>query len=463
MHGEQGMILKNKEYEIKIEDLNNLGYGVGRIEGAVVFVSGAVEGDTVLAKIILVKKNYAVARVEKILEPSPFRCKEKFCDAIGCGGCAYADIEYKHELELKRERVRMAFRKSGIKDARVADVFSTKKIKHYRNKAQYPVSMTKNGEYIIGFYAPKSHRVVEARGCPLQPKLFSEILSFLSEFFYRHKISVYDEKTGEGILRHIYLRSSKDEKECSLVLVINAKTLPRSELLIEEIRERFPSVFSIMLNINQLDTNVVCTDEYVNLYGNGSITDVLCGVELKISPASFYQVNREVAEKIYTKARELADLKGNECLLDLYCGIGSIGLSMAKHVSELIGIEVVPEAVECAKENAKINGIKNASFFCADATTAQNIIQEAEKSAKRKISPDVIILDPPRKGCSQQLLEYIANINCEKIVYISCNADTLARDAAYLLKNGYQMGEVYPFDMFPRTGHVESVVCLTRE
>ena len=456
------MLVKNKEYEIEIEDLNNLGYGVGHVENTAVFVSGAVDGDRALARIILVKKNYAIARCEKILRPSEYRSEKAFCTYKGCGGCAYADIEYSHELELKRARVEIAFRKSGMKNAHVMPVFSTYKTEHYRNKAQYPITQDKNGEYKVGFYAPKSHRVVSAIECPLQPVLFSDILKALIGFFKAHKISAYSEETGKGLLRHIYLRSSEGQKECTLVLVINGKSIPNSELFVKEIREKFPQITSVMLNVNTENTNVVCGDEYITLYGDGYLLDTMCGVTLKISPASFYQVNRAVAEAIYTKAKELAELKGEECLLDLYCGIGSIGLSMADSVSSLVGIEVVPQAVECAKENALRNNIKNAHFFCADASGTQNIIETAEHSTGKKINFDTVILDPPRKGCSEELLEYLVKSECKKIVYISCNPDTLARDAFFLTKNGFSMSEVYPYDMFPKTGHVESVACFTR-
>lgn len=457
------MIVKNQTYEIKIEDLNNLGYGVGRIGDTVAFVSGAVDGDLVLAKVILAKKNYVVARTEKIIEPSPYRVKESFCSSVGCGGCAYAEIEYSRELQLKRERVKTAFRKARLPEVEIKEVFSTEKIKHYRNKAQYPITRDKNGEYKIGFYAPKSHRVVEAVNCSLQPKLFSEILNHLISIFSRYNISTYDEESGKGLLRHIYLRCSKDEKDVSLVLVVNGKSIPQSEEIVSEIVEKFPMISSVMLNVNTLDTNVICTDEYITLYGKGYIEDTLCDVDLKISPASFYQVNHDIAEAIYKKAASLADLKGDECLLDLYSGIGSIGLSMAKRVKEVIGVEVVEGAVECAEENARINGIENASFFCADASETENIVEALERVAKRKISPDVVILDPPRKGSSPELLDYLANTSLQKIVYVSCNPDTLARDAGILIEKGFKISEVYPFDMFPRTGHVESVVCLTRK
>lgn len=457
------MIAKNQKYEIKIEDLNNLGYGVGRIGDTVAFVSGAVDGDLVLAKVILVKKNYVVAKAEKIIEPSPYRVKESFCSSVGCGGCAYADITYERELELKRERVEMAFRKAQLPFVEVKEVFSTNKIKHYRNKAQYPVVREKNGEYKIGFYAPKSHRVVEAVNCSLQPKLFSEILDYLKGLLFEYNVSTYDEESKKGLLRHIYLRCSQNESDVSLVFVINGSSLPNDGKILGKVIEKFPMISSVMLNINTLDTNVICTDEYITLYGKGYIEDTLCDVDLKISPASFYQVNHEIAEAIYKKAASLADLKGDECLLDLYSGIGSIGLSMAKNVAEVIGVEVVEGAVECAKENARINGIENASFFCADASETENIVEALERVAKRKISPDVVILDPPRKGSSPELLDYLANTSLQKIVYVSCNPDTLARDASILIEKGFKISEVFPFDMFPRTGHVESVVCLTRE
>ncbi len=455
------MLSKNAEYEIDITDLNNLGFGVGRVDGNVVFVSGAVDGDRVLAHIIYAGRDYAVAKIKKLIVASPHRMEAEFCQSTACGGCAYRAVDYEHERELKRERVYQSFRKAGLPEAVVHPLDGCDVITHYRNKAQYPVSADKDGRCIAGFYAPKSHRVIEAADCPLQPKKFAEIVKFLTAFFDEYRIQPYDEKTGGGIVRHIYLRSSTDG-ECMLTLVINAKSLPNESILAEALKKEFPEISSFLINVNRENTNVICGDEYRVVYGKGYIEDSVCGVRLKIKPEAFYQINHDVAEKIYKKAKSLANFKGDECLLDLYCGTGSIGLTMADSVRELIGVEVVLEAIECATENAKANGIENAYFFCADASDTQNIIEKAERLYSREIHPDVTILDPPRKGCSRELLDFLSDMPCDKIVYISCNPDTLARDAKILCDKGYKMSDVYIYDMFPRTGHVESVVCLTR-
>ena len=457
----KAMLSKNSEYEIEIFDLNNLGFGVGRIDGTVVFVSGAVDGDVVRAHIIYVGKDYAVAKAKEILKPSPHREKEKFCNSLSCGGCAYKGVSYEHERKLKHESVYQSFKKAGLASAHICELEGGASIKNYRNKAQYPVSSDRDGRCIAGFYAPKSHRVIEAADCPLQNEKFPKIVKFLTSFFDEYGIKAYDEQTEDGIVRHIYLRASS-EGECMLTLVINTESLPYTDTLAKNLQKEFPELTSFVLNINNKKTNVICGDEYRLVYGKGYIEDTVCGVRLKIKPEAFYQINHEVAEKIYTKAKALAEFRGDECLLDLYCGTGGIGLTMAASVRELVGVEVVPEAIECARENARANGIENAFFFCADAGDTENIIEKAQKLAKRKIVPDVTVLDPPRKGSSRELLEFLSRMDCKKIVYISCNPDTLARDAKILCDEGYTMGDVYIYDMFPRTGHVESLVCFKR-
>lgn len=455
------MLAKNQKHEIDITDLNNLGFGVGRVDGNVVFVSGAVDGDRVLAHIIYAAKDYAVAKTEKIITPSPYRADTELCQSSACGGCAFRSVTYEHERELKRGQVYQCFRKAGLPNAEIMPLDGCDSIVHYRNKAQYPVSLDRDGKCVAGFYAPKSHRVVEASDCPLQPEIFSRIVKFLTSFFNEHSIKPYDEQTHTGVVRHIYLRKSS-EGECMLTLVANSRTVPHEAELSAALKEKFPEITSFLINVNTEKTNVICGDEYRTVYGRGYIEDTVCGVRLKIKPQAFYQINHDVAEKIYEKAKSLADFDGQECLLDLYCGTGSIGLTMARSVRELVGVEVVEEAVECARENARANGIDNAFFFCADATDTENIIESAEKLSGRKINPDVTVLDPPRKGCSRELLDFLAKIECKKIVYISCNPDTLARDAKILCDHGYDMGTVHIYDMFPRTGHVESVVCFTR-
>ena len=454
-------IRKNAPFEIEITDLNNLGYGVGRIGDLVVFVAGAVDGDRIAGKIIKVAKSYAVGRVERILRPSPHRIPND-CPARGCGGCAYRGITYAHELELKRANVASAFRRAGLPDVTVLPVLSSGKTEHYRNKAQYPVTGTADAP-VIGFFAPKSHRVTDARRCPLQPTLFGEILDEIAREIKEYKIAPYDEETHTGLLRHIYLRSSKDEKEVLLTFVLNGETIPHADCVVRELTERFPALVGIGININREKTNVICGEEYRTLWGKDEITDELAGVTLSFSAASFYQVNRDAAELLYKRAKEIAGFTGDELLLDLFCGVGSIGLSMADAVRQVVGIEIVPDAVRCARENAKRNGIQNAAFFAGDATNTEQLLAGAETALGKTLSPDAVILDPPRKGCDEKLLAFLSDRGIPKIVYISCNPETLARDAAYLTRRGYALSEITPVDLFPRTGHVETVCLLCKQ
>ena len=438
-------VKKNETRELIVTDLNNLGYGVGRIGDLVVFVSGAVDGDRVETKIIKVAKNYAVGRLEKILSPSPHRLPVPDpCPARGCGGCAYRAITYAHELKLKRGTVLAAFRRAGLPDAKVAPVLSTGKTEGYRNKAQYPVTGTSD-EPVIGFFAPKSHRVTDARRCPLQPALFGEILDEIARQIRQYKIAPYDEET------HL------------LTFVLNGDALPHADEVIRELTARFPALVGIGVNYNREKTNVICGDEYRTLWGKDGITDTLSGVELSFSAASFYQVNRDAAERLYGKAKEIADFKGDETLLDLFCGVGSIGLSMADAVGRVIGIEIVPDAVRCANENAERNGIKTAAFFSGDATDTEKLLSGAEAALGEPLSPDAVVLDPPRKGCDEKLLAFLVEKKIPKIVYISCNPETLARDVAFLASRGYVFSEITPVDLFPRTAHVETVCRLIRQ
>lgn len=447
---------KNETVTLKITDLNNLGSGVGRdTDGVVVFASGAVTGDTVEAKIIKVNKSYCVARLERIIEPSVYRIQTPVCTAPqSCGGCVYRNVTRECELEMKRSYVESLFIKAGLSDVKVFPVITAGERTGYRNKAQYPVRQTKAG-IKAGFFANKTHSVVSADKCALEPDIFADIVKYVCEFAERYSISAYDEQSGRGILRHIYLRMGNVSGEVMLCLVVNADTLPHSDKLISEVRERFPQITSLMLNINKRNTNVVTGDKYITIDGNPYIEDTLCGLSFRISPDSFWQVNHDGAELLYRAARERAQLDGEQNVLDLYCGTGTIGLSMAKYAKHITGVEIVGAAVECAKFNATRNGIDNADFYCADASDTESIIPREKKY-------DVVILDPPRKGSTPELIEYIARENIEKVVYISCGPDTLARDCALFRKLGYTVGDVQPVDMFPMTGHVETVVLLSR-
>ena len=453
---------KNDVFTAEIVDITNLGFGVCKKDGQVVFVSGAVPGDVAEIKIIKVGSSYSVGRAEKYLSLSDRRVEDR-CRSSLCRSCAYKCISYEYEKQLKEEAVRQIFKKAGLPEVEIAPLVGSPTEKEYRNKAQYPVALDKNGEYVIGFYAPKSHRVTEAADCPLAPEIFSGIIEALRGFFKEHSLSVYDEQSGEGLLRHIYLRRGEISGEVLLTLVINGSALPHGNRLVSLMTESFPELVGILLNVNTEDTNVVLGEEFITLYGRDYIFDTLGGVALKITAPSFYQVNRGAAELLYAKAKELAKPTKNDLLLDLYCGAGSIGLSMADEAGEVIGIEIVESAVECATFNAEINHINNASFYAGDASDTKKILEPAERTRGEKIKPDIVIFDPPRGGTTEELIEHVSSLNPSRIVYISCNPATLARDMVVFKKYGYEGKEVTPYDLFPMTGHVESVVCLKRQ
>lgn len=456
------MLKKNQLVTLRIKEVNNLGYGVARADdGQVVFVGGAIEGECVLAKVIRAAKDYAVARTEELLEASLYR-QEDFCAVKGCGGCAYRLMAYERELAIKKKHVADCFRAEGLEALPIDDVVYGEKQYGYRNKAQYPVGVSADGRVFFGFFAPKSHRVVEASHCPLQPKAFGLILDTLGAWFTEHKTSVYHEETHTGLLRHIYMRQSSVGKVL-LTIVINGDRLEEMDSLVRVLNVAHPEIIGISLNVQKAKTNVICGDEYRHVWGETALTDTLCGVSLSLAPAAFYQVNHEMATKLYEEAHRRANLSGDELLLDLYCGVGSIGLSMAEDVRELIGIEVVPDAVTCAAENAYRNGIENASFYVGDAADTEKLLSVAEEARGAKILPDAVVLDPPRKGCDEKLLHFLASRNVPKIVYISCNPRTLARDVAVLAKLGYEADKVTPFDLFPKTSHVETVCLLSRK
>ncbi len=460
---------KNEIVTLTVEDLNNLGHGVAHLQnedgsrGVTVFVTGGVPGDTVDARIIKVNKQYLVARVERIQTPSPWRTETVRCDAKGCGGCVYRQIRYEYEARSKRAYVESAFRKAGLPEVTVEEVRTTGALSHYRNKAQYPVRNGQNGME-AGFFASGTHRVVPIASCDLQPALFGEIVKEVCTFCDENAIRAYTEEDGKGLLRHIYLRMGAGSGEVMLCLVVNGKAFPKEELLVARLAAAFPQIKSILLNQNTENTNVVLGEDYRLLYGRAWIEDVLCGLRFRISAGSFYQVNHDACELLYGLARERAALSDTQTLLDLYCGIGTIGLSMAADAARVVGIEIVEEAVTCAKENALRNGIQNADFFCGDASNAERLLERAE-ATEGKFLPQstTVILDPPRKGSTPELIRYIAARGFARVVYISCNPDTLARDCALFSELGYKIGTVTPVDLFPRTGHVESISVLTKE
>lgn len=455
---------KNDTVRVRLTDLNNLGYGVGRIpDGRVIFVAGGVTGDTVEAKIIKINSGYCVGRLISVVEPSPLRLADDPCRAPeSCGGCAYRHITYEHELELKRAYVKNAFVKVGLSDVDVSEVLSTGKTIGYRNKAQYPVRASKNG-LTAGFFASGTHRVVGDGDCPLQPRVFSEIVAAVLDYAASHAVTAYDEESGKGTLRHIYIRHADGTGEIMVCPILRCENAAFGSNFADFIMGKFPGVVSVYVNYNRKSTNVITGEEYSLVGGKECIEDILCGVRFLITPSSFWQVNHDGAELLYRVAREKAALTGKENLLDLYCGTGSIGLTMAGQARSLIGIEIVPDAVECARRNAALNRIDNAEFFCGDASETGGILARAERERGEVINADTVILDPPRKGSTSELISYIAGRGIDRVVYVSCNPDTLARDCAEFVRFGYRLdGSVVPVDMFPRTGHVETVVLLSR-
>ncbi len=452
------MFRKNEIVTLSILEINNLGSGVGKKDGMTFFVSGTVGGDEVEAEIIKVNKSYCVARLLRVLKPSAYRTAESFCGAPNaCGGCVYRHIDYAYELSMKQNYVKNAFRKAGLPDIAVDEVRTTGELRGYRNKVQYPFGVI-GGKAVVGFYAGKTHKVIPCRDCAIGNPVFNEIADAVCRFANETGLSVYNEETGKGLLRHLYLRIGKNTGEIMVCLVLNGNDLPGSEQFVQMLLQ-FSNIKSVMLNVNQKNTNVVLGREYKTLFGNPYIEDVLCGKRFRIAPAAFYQVNHDGAELLYATAAEKAALSGNETLLDLYCGIGTIGISLSDKVKKLVGIEIVEAAVDCARENAKRNGIADATFFCGDAGDAENLVEKALSLCGEM---PIVIVDPPRKGLDVSLIHCLADKQMEKIVYVSCDPDTLARDCAIFRARGYEIGMATPVDMFPRTGHIETVCLLSK-
>ncbi len=446
---------KNDRIPLKIESCSSNGSGVGKHDGMAIFVPATAVGDEITAHILKVKKSYAFAKADSIISPSKDRITPECPVYLKCGGCVFSHMTYEAEKEIKANHVKECFRRIGGVDPEFEPIIGGETDKRYRNKAQYPVAYD-GGEIKTGFYSPHSHRVIHCPDCLLQPAEFEGILGVFADYVKKYGVSIYDETAHRGLLRHIYIRKGSASGEIMVCAVINGKTLPHEEKLVELLLEKESNIKSIIININTKDTNVILGDKCRIVWGSDCITDILCGLIFRISPLSFYQVNRSQAEKLYEKAAEYANLTGNETVMDLYCGAGTIGLSMAKKAREIIGVEIVPEAIEDAKINAEINGIGNARFLCGDAAEA------AETLKNEGIRPDVIILDPPRKGCSLEMVKTAAEFNPERIVYVSCDPATLARDCGIFKELGYTAVKATPVDMFPRTGHVETVVSLVK-
>ena len=447
---------KNQLVTLEITDITEEGNGVGKLDGFTLFVPGTAVGDKISARVVKVQKSFGYAIVEELLCPGPGRIEPDCPVYRPCGGCCLRHITYDAELSLKQNWVEQHLRRIGGVKAPVLPILSSPQQVGYRNKAQYPVRRGVRGVE-LGMFGKRSHRVVPCLDCKLQPPHFSGILQIIHDFCEEHQVSIYNEENHVGLLRHVYLRYAQATEETMVCLVVNGPALPRSEELAARLAGAGLGVASVIINENTARTNVILGRSCKTIWGKDAITDELCGLRFSLSPLSFYQVNREGAQRLYGVVAELAGLTGRELLLDLYCGTGTIGLSMAASVQELIGVEVVPSAVEDARKNAEENGIQNARFFCADAAEA------ALRLRAEGLRPDVVVLDPPRKGCGEAVLQTVAEMGPHRLVMVSCNSATLARDLAFLHTLGYGTVKVQPVDMFPRTGHVECVALLERD
>jgi 23S rRNA (uracil1939-C5)-methyltransferase len=451
---------KNQILTLRIERLSSDGSGVAHsADGEAVFVPGTAPGDEARVRIVKDCGRYAFGILDELLTPSPDRIPVDCPVAGPCGGCSLRHLDYAAELRAKQESVLDAFRRIGGLEVPVLDILPSPEVDRYRNKVQFPVGVDKNSAPCIGFYAGRTHRIVPCPDCKLQPGVLNEIGNALCAFFAQQGIRPYDEQSGKGLVRHIFLRRGAHSGQIMVCLVCTRAKLPHAEQLCTALREQFPAISTILLNVNAKNTNVILGGENHILYGPGYIEDTLCGVPVRLGPLSFYQVNTLAAERLYGVAAQYAQLTPDDALLDLYCGMGTIGLSMADQCRELIGVEIVPEAIESAKANAARMGETVAAksrFFCADAG------QAATQLAAEGLHPDIVMLDPPRKGCDEATLSAVVRMAPRRVVYVSCNPATAARDAAWLEKNGYHAEKVQPVDLFPRTKHVEAVLLLTK-
>ena len=460
---------KNDIVTVEITDIGVSGEGIGHVDGYTLFIKDAVIGDVVEAKVMKAKKNYGYARLMKVITPSEYRVEPKCAFARRCGGGQIQEMSYDRQLVFKDQKIRGnlerigGFTKDQI-DTVMQPVVGMEPPFGYRNKAQFPFGTDKEGNPITGFYAGRTHDIIANTDCALGVEQNKEILEIILQYMRENKIKSYDEKTGKGLIRHALIRYGFKTKEIMVCLVVNGKKLPKAERLIEKLIQ-IEGMTSITISPNTRRDNVIMGDSYEILWGQGYITDYIGNVKYQISPLSFYQVNPVQTEKLYGLALEYADLKGDETVWDLYCGIGTISLFLAQKAKQVYGVEIVPQAIDDAKENAKINAIDNAEFFVGKA---EEVLPEYYAEYEREHNgetahADVIVVDPPRKGCDETLLETIVKMQPEKVVYVSCDSATLARDLKYLCANGYEIKMCRGVDQFPQSVHVETVVLLSRK
>ena len=449
---------KNDLVTLEIEDCGIDGEGIGKADGFTVFVKDAVIGDTVTAKIIKAKKNYGYGRLMEVLKPSPYRVEPKCEFARQCGGCQLQALSYDQQLVFKTNKVKGHLERiGGFTDIPMEPIIGMDELFHYRNKAQFPVGRNKEGKIVTGFYAGRTHNIIENRDCALGVAENKEVLDRVIAHMEKYEIEPYNEATGKGLVRHVLIRYGYFTKEVMVCLILNGNKIPKEEQLVKSLCE-IPGMTSITINVNKKHSNVILGEEIRLLWGQEYITDRIGDISYQISPLSFYQVNPMQTQKLYAKALEYADLHGEETVWDLYCGIGTISLFLAQKAKFVRGVEIVPAAIENAKENAKLNGLENTEFFVGKA---EEVLPREYK--KNGVYADVIVVDPPRKGCDETLLETMIEMNPERIVYVSCDSATLARDLKYLCERGYELRKVCPVDQFGMTVHVETVVLLSQQ
>ena len=449
---------KNDLVTLEIEDCGIDGEGIGKADGFTVFVKDAVIGDTVTAKIIKAKKNYGYGRLMEVLKPSPYRVEPKCEFSRQCGGCQLQALSYDQQLVFKTNKVKGHLERiGGFTDIPMEPIIGMDELFHYRNKAQFPVGRNKEGKIVTGFYAGRTHNIIENRDCALGVAENKEVLDRVIAHMEKYGIEPYNEATGKGLVRHVLIRYGYFTKEVMVCLILNGNKIPKEELLVKSLCE-IPGMTSITINVNKKHSNVILGEEIRLLWGQEYITDRIGDISYQISPLSFYQVNPMQTQKLYAKALEYADLHGQETVWDLYCGIGTISLFLAQKAKFVRGVEIVPAAIENAKENAKLNGLENTEFFVGKA---EEVLPREYK--KNGVYADVIVVDPPRKGCDETLLETMVEMNPDRIVYVSCDSATLARDLKYLCERGYELRKVCPVDQFGMTVHVETVVLLSQQ
>lgn len=448
------MLIKNQIYEALVTDYTAQGQGVAHIDGCAVFIPNAIAGERVTVRIEKAQKTWAVGKIVELLEKSPHRVNRDCPVAKLCGGCDFWHMDYEEETRLKAQRVLDSLNRLGGESLTSLEITPAPTCLGYRNKAQYPVSQ-KNGRVYAGFFRAGTHQVVENQRCRILPQEIDACKDAVVAYANQVGVSAYDEETGKGLLRHIFVRRGAVSRQILVCLVVNGNAIPKREALIGRLK-KVPGFTSLTLSVNRRPGNTILGDRFVTLYGPGWIEDRLCGLNFRLSPRSFYQVNHDQAEKLYRAAISLADIQKTDTVLDLYCGVGTITLAMASSAGRVIGVEVIPQAVADAEDNARRNGIQNAAFFCGDAGQAA---LELERTGTKA---DVVVVDPPRKGLSGDTIDALARFSPKRLVYVSCDPATLSRDVTLLKQQGFRLQSAQVFDLFPRCAHVETVVLMSR-